>query len=100
VETYTYYPPQMHPTQMPYQVLVAGAQECEHQLLDQDWRDRISVQDGIVFITFTCRLCGRQICQSLEEVLPPPTWKRGDSDQPSLFVQEAINPLAPIWTQS
>jgi hypothetical protein len=100
METYSYYPPQMRPTQMPYHVLVAGAQECEHELLNQDWRDRISVQDGIVFITFTCRICGRQICQSLEEATPPPTWKGGDADQPSLFVQEAVNPLAPMWMQS
>jgi hypothetical protein len=99
METYTYYPPRMHPTQMPYHVLVEGVHECEHQLLDQDWCDRISVQDGIVFIAFTCRLCGRQICQSLEEVSLPSTWKGGNADQPSLFVQEAINPLAPIWMQ-
>jgi hypothetical protein len=100
METYTYYPPRGLPTQMPYQILVEGEQGCEHQLLDQDWRDRITVQDGIVFITFTCRLCGRQICQSLEEVTPPRTWKGGALDQPSLFVQEAINPLAPIWMQT
>jgi hypothetical protein len=100
METYTYYPPRMHPTRMPYHVLVAGAQECEHKLLDQDWRDRISVQDGIVFITFTCRICGRQICQSLEEVSPPLTWKGGDSEPTSLFVQEAVSPHAPILIQS
>jgi hypothetical protein len=100
METYAYYPPQMHPTQMPYHVLVEGVHECEHQLLDQHWRDRISVQDGIVFIAFTCRLCGRQICQSLEEVTPPPTWKGGNADQPSLFVQEATNPHASIWMPS
>jgi hypothetical protein len=100
LETYTYHPPQMRPTQMPYHVLVAGSRGCPHELLDQDWRDRIAVRDGIVFIAFTCKICGRQICQSLEEVLPPSTWKRGDADQPSLFVQEATNPLAPIWMQS
>lgn len=100
METYTYYPPRMHPTQMPYHVVVAGVEECQHELLDQDWRERISVQDGVVFITFTCRYCGRQICQSLEEVTPPSTWKGGDPDQANLFVQEATNPLAPIWMQS
>jgi hypothetical protein len=100
METYTYYPPQMRPIQMPYHVLVAGASGCEHQLLDQDWRDQMAVRDGIVFITFTCKICGRQICQSLEEVLPPVTWKRGDADPMSLVVQEAVNPFAPIWMQS
>jgi hypothetical protein len=100
METFTYYPPRMRPIQMPYHILVAGARGCEHELLDQDWCDRISVQDGIVFITFTCRNCGRQICQSLEEVTPPPTWKGGQLDHTNLFVQDAISAFAPIWMQS
>jgi hypothetical protein len=74
METYRLYPPQIKPTQVAYQLLATGVTSCRHELLDDDWCDRISVQDGIVFITFTCRHCGRQVCQSLDEVMPPSTW--------------------------
>ena len=75
METYRYYPPQMRSTAMPYEVVTAGATGCRHELLDADWRDRITIQDGLVFVTFACAKCGRQICQSLEEVLAPASWK-------------------------
>lgn len=78
METYRYYPPQMRSTQMAYEVITAGTAECEHELLELDWRDRITIQDGLVFVTFSCEKCGRQICQSLEEVLPPASWKGGN----------------------
>jgi hypothetical protein len=100
METYTYYPPQVHSTQSAYYVLVAGTKGCAHELLDEDWRDRISVQDGIVFITYTCKACGRQICQSLEEAVPPATWKGGNSNYSSLFFQQVPNPLASIGAPS
>ena len=80
METYTFYPPQIPSTQVPYQVLAAGAVNCEHELLDDHWQDRTSVLDGIVFVKFSCKHCGRQICQSLEEVLPPTSWKGGRSN--------------------
>ena len=74
METYRFYPPQMRARQVPYQLLAAGAAGCKHELLDEDWSERISVRDGIVFITYSCRHCGRQICQSLDEVAPPLHW--------------------------
>ena len=77
IETYRYYPPQVRSTEVPYEVLTAGAADCEHELLELDWRDRITIQDGLVFVTFSCKNCGRQICQSLEEVLPPASWRKG-----------------------
>jgi hypothetical protein len=78
METYRYYPPQMQSTSMPYEVITAGAEGCEHELLEDGWRDRVAIQDGLVFVTFSCKRCGRQICQSLEEVLPPASWKGGN----------------------
>jgi hypothetical protein len=71
METYRFYPPQVRPTQVPYQLLAAGEESCRHELLDNAWCDRITVQDGVVFITYSCRHCGRKVCQSLDEVLPP-----------------------------
>lgn len=71
METYEFYPPQMQARCVAYHLLAAGAADCPHELLNDDWCARISVQDGIVFITFTCRHCGRQVCQSLDEVSPP-----------------------------
>jgi hypothetical protein len=68
----------MRSTQMPYEIITAGAPDCEHELLELDWRDRITVQDELVLVTFSCKNCGRQICQSLEEVLPPAGWKGGN----------------------
>lgn len=78
METYRYYPPQMRSTHMPYDVITAGIADCEHELLELNWCDRITIQNGLVFVTFSCKKCGRQICQSLEEVLPPATWKGGN----------------------
>ena len=74
METYLLYPPQMTPARVPYQVLAPGAANCHHELLNDDWHERISVQAGVVFITFTCYHCGRQVCQSLDEVSPPESW--------------------------
>lgn len=78
METYRYYPPQMRSTQMTYEVITAGSANCEHELLELDWCDCITIQDGLVFVTFSCQKCGRQISQSLEEVLPPASWKGGN----------------------
>jgi hypothetical protein len=77
METYKYYPPQMHSTRIPYEILVDGAADCEHELLDCDWCDSLIVQEGLVFVTFSCKHCGRQVCQSLEEIVPPISWKGG-----------------------
>jgi hypothetical protein len=74
METYKFYPPQLKPTRVPYEVITAGAANCEHELADNDWCNSIAVQDGIVFVTFSCKHCGRQVSQSLEEVLPPKNW--------------------------
>ena len=74
METYTYYPPQTRSAQVPYHILARGTSECQHKLRDEGWCDRISVQDGIVFVTFSCKDCDRQICQSLDEVMPPAVW--------------------------
>jgi hypothetical protein len=78
METYTFYPPQIKSTKVPYQVMAAGTAGCEHELLGDNWCDRIFVRDGIVFIMFSCKHCGRQICQSLDEVSPPASWKGGN----------------------
>jgi hypothetical protein len=75
METYKFYPPQLKPTRVPYEVITAGAANCEHELADNDWCNSIAVQDGIVFVTFSCQHCGRQVSQSLEEVSPPTSWK-------------------------
>lgn len=77
METYRYYPPQIRSTQMEYQVISPGSADCEHELLEAEWGDRITIHDGLVFVTFSCKRCGRQIYQSFEEVLPPATWKGG-----------------------
>jgi hypothetical protein len=77
METYRFYPPQMQPRQVPYQVLMTGVADCQHELLEDNWCDRILVQEGVVFVTFSCRHCGRQVCQSLDEVLPPTSWNGG-----------------------
>lgn len=77
MESYKFYPPQLRSTRMDYHVLRAGTRECDHEVLDLDWCDRILVQDGIVFVTFSCKHCGRQIGQSLDEVVPPASWKGG-----------------------
>lgn len=77
METYKYYPPQMCSTQVPYEILVDGASECEHELLTRDWQDCLAVQDGLIFVTFSCKHCERQVCQALEEILPPASWKGG-----------------------
>jgi hypothetical protein len=78
METYRYYPPQLRSTQIPYQVLTDGASDCEHEVLARDLRDCMLIQDGLIFVTFSCKHCGREICQSLEEVLPPTNWKGGN----------------------
>lgn len=78
METYSFYPPQLRSRQVPYHVLAQGTEGCQHQLLENNWQDRISVEDSVLFIAFTCRHCGRQICQSLDEVLPPASWNGGD----------------------
>jgi hypothetical protein len=78
METYRFYPPQMSFEQVPYQELAPGLADCEHELLEDAWCDRVSVTDGIVFITFSCRHCQRQVCQSLDEVSPPASWRHVD----------------------
>lgn len=87
METYRYYPPQLRSTHMPYQVITAGAPDCEHELLELDWCDRITIQSGLVFVTFSCKKCGRQICQSLEEVLPPVSWKGGNGSHKAGLIE-------------
>ena len=96
METYAFYPPQLRPTRLSYQVIAAGVAGCRHELLDDNWQDRISVQDGIIFVTFSCKLCGRQICQSLEEVLPPASWKGGSRRR---RMQETYQPPVQIVAQ-
>ena len=71
METYRFYPPQVRPAQVPYQLLSPGEESCRHELLDNAWCDRITIQDGVVFITYSCRHCDRQVCQSFDEVSPP-----------------------------
>jgi hypothetical protein len=78
METYVFYPPQLRSRQVAYQEIAAGAVECEHELLKDAWCERISVQDGVIFVKFSCKHCGRQVCQSLDEVLPPASWKGGN----------------------
>ena len=75
METYPFYPPQMQPAQMPYQELVPGDVDCQHQLEEAEWRERVSVREGLVFISYSCKQRGRQVCQSLEQVQPPPSWR-------------------------
>jgi hypothetical protein len=77
METYRLYPPQMTAKYVPYQVLADGVADCQHELETDAWGDRISVQDGIVFVTFSCRHCGRKLSQSFDEIVPPGTWKNG-----------------------
>ena len=74
MESYEFYPPQLQATQIPYLVQALGAEECQHELLDEGWNNRITVQDDIVFVAFSCRNCGRKVCQSLDQVMPPASW--------------------------
>ena len=74
METYRFYPPRLLPKQVPYQVIARGRARCQHELLDQPWQDRITIQNEILFVTYSCKHCGRRLCQSLEEVVPPATW--------------------------
>jgi hypothetical protein len=74
METYRFSPPQLKQEFIPYEVVDEGAADCQHKLLDQSWQERITVQDGIIFIVFSCARCGRKIVQSLDEVVPPATW--------------------------
>jgi hypothetical protein len=90
METYRFYPPQMRSKRMPYQVIADGAADCEHELLELDWQERILVQDGLVFVLYSCKHCGRQLCQSLEEVVPPKSWKGGNSHQKSPRIVNAL----------
>jgi hypothetical protein len=76
METYRFYPPHMRSALVPYQEIIPGDVDCQHQLAEETWGDRISIQDGIVFVTYSCMHCGRRVCQSLEQVLPPATWKQ------------------------
>jgi hypothetical protein len=78
-ETYTFYPPQIRATQVPYHVTFAGVKNCAHELQETPWQDRLSVVDGVIFVQFTCKHCGRQISQSLDEVMPPVSWRGGHS---------------------
>ena len=71
METYRFCPPEIRSTQVPYQVIVQGAVECQHLLADEAWTDRILIQDGIVFVTYSCEYCGRVVCQSFDQVQPP-----------------------------
>jgi hypothetical protein len=77
VETYRLYPPQMKAKYVPYQVVADGAVDCQHELMTDGWSDRISVQDGVLFVTFSCRHCGRKISQSFDEIVEPGAWKNG-----------------------
>jgi len=74
METYRFYPPQMQARQMPYQEVIAGAEDCRHELLEDGWCNRISIENGILFVTYSCRHCGRRIYQSLDEISPPASW--------------------------
>lgn len=75
METFRFYPPQLQSKRLPYQVFATGAADCQHQLLNDGWQDRVSVRDGVVFVTYSCKHCGRKVYQSLDEVLPPATWR-------------------------
>lgn len=81
METYRFYPPQLRSVQMEYHILRPGVRDCHHEPLTMDWCDRIMVQDGIVFVTFTCKHCGRQLAQSLDEIVSPASWKGGRPPQ-------------------
>ena len=76
METCQFCPPEIRSTQVPYQVIVQGAVDCQHQLNDEAWTYRIFIQDGIVFVTFSCQHCGRVICQSFDQAQPPATWDK------------------------
>ena len=75
VETYRLYPPQMTAKYVPYQVVADGVPDCQHELMSDGWSDRISVQDGVVFVTYSCHHCGRKLSQSFDEIAPPGAWK-------------------------
>jgi hypothetical protein len=90
MESYRFYPPQLRSTRMEYQVLRPGAPGCHHDLLESGWQDRISVQDGIVIVTFTCARCGRQLAQPLDEALAPASWKGGPSRRKA---PQAVHPV-------
>jgi hypothetical protein len=91
METYRFYPPQLRSTRFDYHVLRAGSEDCDHELLELDWRERISVQDGIVVVTFSCKRCGRQLGQSLDEVVSPASWKGGNSNRKT---PQAVQPVS------
>jgi hypothetical protein len=75
METYTLYPPQGISARVPYHVVAEGEPGCKHELEEASWQDSLAVQDGILFVYFSCRHCGRKLSQSFDEVLPPRTWK-------------------------
>lgn len=77
METYRLYPPQMKAKYVPYQVIADGVVDCQHELMTDGWGDRISVQDGIVFVTYSCQHCDRKLSQSFDEIVPPGAWKNG-----------------------
>ena len=74
METYAFYPSLVKSVRVPYQVVAPGSEDCQHELLDDSWHERISVQAGVVFITFSYYRCRRQVCQSLDAVSPPRNW--------------------------
>jgi hypothetical protein len=78
METYRFYTPRMRCTQMANQELDPGDNDCQHQLADEAWTDRVSVQDGMLFVTYSCKHCGRVVCQSFDQVQPPATWNIGN----------------------
>lgn len=90
METYQFYPPKFRSVPMDYHVLRPGAWDCDHELLDVDARDRILIQDGIVFAIFSCKHCGRQLAQSLDEVTPPATWKGRPPRQTTARTRESV----------
>lgn len=59
MESRRFYPPQKHLIQMPYHILARGNTDCRLELLDQPWEDRISGRDGILFVGYVCKKCGR-----------------------------------------
>ncbi len=57
-----------------YQIEKPGDESCDHELKPDFSKNRLSTESGIVFASFTCEKCGRELIQTVGELLSPETW--------------------------
>ncbi len=64
---------------VPYQVIAEGDGTCfqlTHKCRVQAYDDMVSVQDEMVFASFRCYHCGRELVQLVGEVQSPEDWTK------------------------